>query len=95
MTIIAHVFECVNWGANYIDGTRRHTGLLRGLGSLSGGTHTPGRVLHFKEAAGWHPYRCVLLLWPAMGQHRVKTHSSKFFKSEKHLGVVALCVVIK
>jgi hypothetical protein len=82
--IVAHVLQCVNVQANYMHGRAGHTGLLRGLGWLSGGTHTPRRVLHTKAESQWHPFSCVLLLWSTMGQCRVKKHSSKIFKSEKH-----------
>ena len=78
--------------ANYIDGTGRHTGLLRWLGCLSGGTHTPGSVLHTETAGRWGVCSRVHVLWPEVGHGRVKKHSSKFFKSEKHWGVVTFNV---
>jgi hypothetical protein len=83
ITIVAHVLQSVNPWANYMHGTGGYPSVLRWLRCLSTGTHPPGRVLHVKAACRWHPLRCVPLLWPKVGQHRVKKHSSKNFRSQR------------
>ncbi len=93
MTIVAQFLQSVNPATNYEHGRSGHTGLLRWLGSLSGGTHAPGRVLHTETAGRWHLFGRVLLLRPEVGQHGITptavARALRRAKSRFHLPLTA------